>query len=56
MARRKLLSFSLWRLLLNICCAILCLGIGVENKLDTALALTVLFCIVLNLLSLGEGA
>jgi len=52
---RKLLSFGLGQLFLNICCAI-CLGIGAENNLDKALALTALLCVVLNLLSLGEGA
>lgn len=52
---RSLVIYGVAHLFLNMACGVLCVFIGVDSDLDTALAATVFCSHVQNLLSIGEG-
>ena len=51
---RRLVTFGLGHLFLNVVCSALCLGIGVESNVDTAIAVAVLCSHIQNVIVLGE--
>ena len=51
---RRLVAFGIGHLFLNVVCSALCLGIGVDSNVDTAIAVAVLCSHIQNVIVLGE--